>query len=44
LCREIHEIDLFVLTESSTEELRELVLDTFRRDRSGRETMVELEI
>ncbi len=42
LCREIHEIDLFILKENTPAEVREMILETFGRDRSGADCLIEV--
>ena len=42
LCREVHGIDLFTLKESTPPDVQNLILETLGRDRSGRESMVEV--
>jgi len=42
LCRELHEIDLFYLTEQASDETLNLILGAFGRDRSGRDSILEV--
>lgn len=42
LCREIHEIDLFWVTDSLPPDALGMVVDTFGRDRSGQESILEV--
>lgn len=42
LCRTLHEMDLFVCKENTPDTVLALLLDTFGKDRSGEETIVEV--
>ena len=42
MCRSIHEMDLFFLTEAAPPEVLAMTLDTFGRDRSGQKSIVEI--
>lgn len=42
LCREVHEIDLFLCKEDTPDTVLALILSTFGRDRSGQEALVEI--
>lgn len=42
LCREIHEIDLFWVTDSLPSEALQMVIETFGRDRNGQESILEV--
>jgi hypothetical protein len=44
LCHQVHEIDLFYLTESLDTATMDLVMDTFRYNRAGEETMIEVQL
>jgi predicted nucleotidyltransferase len=42
LCRELHEMDVFLCKEDTPEFVLDLILGTFGQDRSGQETIVEI--
>ncbi len=42
LCRELHEIDLFTMNETTFPQVRTMILETFGRDRDGQESIVEV--
>jgi len=42
LCRQLHEIDLFTMKETTPLPTRPLILETFGRDRDGQESTVEV--
>jgi len=42
LCRELHEIDLFTMKETTSPETRIMILETFGRSRDGQESIVEV--
>ena len=42
ICREINEIDLFFMTESTPKEAFDLIIETFRYNRTGQETLAEV--
>ncbi len=42
LCREVHEIDLFTMKETTLPQVRTMILETFGRDRERQESIVEV--
>ena len=42
LCRQLHEIDLFTMQETTPLPVRTLILETFGRDRKRQESSVEV--
>jgi hypothetical protein len=44
VCYQIHEIDLYFMTETTTPEVFTFLLEGFRYNRTGEENMVEVEI
>jgi len=42
LCRQLHEIDLFTMKETTSPETRIMILETFGRNREGQESIVEV--
>jgi len=44
ICYQVHEIDLYFMTEATTPEVFAFLLEGFRYNRAGEENMVEVEI
>lgn len=42
LCQELHEIDLFIIKDTTSLEVRTMILETFGRSRDGQESIVEV--
>ncbi len=42
LCRELHEIDLFIMKETTPPNVRDMILETFGKSRDGQESIVEV--
>ncbi len=42
LCQELHEIDLFIIKETTPLEVRTMILETFGRSRDRQESIVEV--
>lgn len=42
LCQELHEIDLFIIKETTSLDIRTMILETSGRSRDGQESIVEV--
>ncbi len=42
LCRELHEMDLFLMKETTPPDIRAMILETFGRSRDGQESILEV--
>lgn len=42
LCRDLHEMDLFLMKETTPPDVRTMILETFGKSRDGQESIVEV--